>query len=384
MKTVAGRGRFILAVALCLALVPAVASADRKAPVDRLQRALDQLVELEGGPPGASVVLHRGGEEEFLRAGVADVETEQPFRRQKHMRIASVSKAFSGAVALSLVDDGVVGLDDSITSLVPALPAHWSPVTLRQVLSHTGGLPSFTKNAEYLKYFGEHLHGQIDNLGLIEFVRNEPLEFTPGTAYSYSNTDNIVIALVAEAATHKPYTRLLAREVLRPLGLRETELPSGFRVPKPLIHGYEVLPEVEDLTECCSMDFVGASGGIYSTPHDLATFTRGYVGGELFGGAARRAQFRFIDGASSEPPGPGRQGGGLALFRYKTRCGTVFGHTGNFPGYTQFTAATRNGKRSVTVSVNRQLDPGASGPRAPEVFETLRRDYALAVCALLG
>ena len=193
-----------------------------------------------------------------------------------------------------------------------------------------------------------------------------------------------MIALVAEAATGKPYTRLLAREVLRPLGLRETELPSGFKVPKPLIHGYEVLPEVDDLTECCSMDFVGASGGIYSTPHDLATFTRGYVGGELFGGAARQAQFKFVDGASSEPPGPGRQGGGLALFRYKTRCGTVFGHTGNFPGYTQFTAATRNGRRSVTVSVNRQLDPGASGPRAPEVFETLRRDYALAVCALLG
>ena len=384
MAAVVGRARMILVAALCLALVPAVASAEPKAPIDRLQRALDQLVELEGGPPGASVVLHRGGEEEFLRAGVADLDTEQPFRRHKHMRIASVSKAFSGAVALSLVDDGVLGLDDSITSLVPALPAHWSPVTLRHVLSHTGGLPSFTKNAEYLKYFGEHLHGQIDNLGLIEFVRNEPLDFAPGTSYHYSNTDNIVIALVAEAATGKPYTRLLAREVLRPLGMRETGLPSGFRVPKPLIHGYEVLPEADDLTECCSMDFVGASGGIYSTPHDLATFTRGYVGGELFGGAARRAQFRFIDGAGSEPPGPGKEAGGLALFRYKTRCGTVFGHTGNFPGYTQFTAATRNGRRSVTLSVNRQLAPDASGPLAPKVFETLRRDYALAVCALLG
>ena len=78
---------------------------------------------------------------------------------------------------------GMLGLDDSITARVPALPAHWSPVTLRMVLSHTGGLPSFTKDAEYLKYFGEHLHGQIDNLGLIEFVRNEPLDFAPGTAY---------------------------------------------------------------------------------------------------------------------------------------------------------------------------------------------------------
>jgi D-alanyl-D-alanine carboxypeptidase len=128
---------------------------------------------------------------------------------------------------------------------------------------------------------------------------------------------------------------------------------------------------------------VSASGGIYSTPHDLTRFTRGYVGGELFGGATRSAQFSFVEGGSSEPPGPGKNSGGLALFRYETRCGTVFGHTGNFPGYTQFTAATRNGKRAVTVSVNRQLAPDAPGKKAVQVFKTLRRDYTLAVCALL-
>ena len=111
---------------LALLLGTASASADRHQRVERLQRALDHLVEVKGGPPGASAVLYRGGRERFLRAGVADVDTEKPFRRQKHMRIASVSKAFSGAVALSLVDDGVLGLDDSVTAWVPQLPAHWS------------------------------------------------------------------------------------------------------------------------------------------------------------------------------------------------------------------------------------------------------------------
>jgi D-alanyl-D-alanine carboxypeptidase len=143
------------------------------------------------------------------------------------------------------------------------------------------------------------------------------------------------------------------------------------------------LPEIEDVTECCSIAFVSASGGIYSTPHDLTRFTRGYVGGELFGAATRAAQFSFREGAGSEPPGPGKESGGLALFRYETRCGTVFGHTGNFPGYAQFTAATRNGKRAVTVSVNRQLAPDAPGPKAPQAFKTLHRDYTRAVCALL-
>ena len=83
--------------------------------------------------------------------------------------------------------------------------------------------------------------------------------------------------------------------------------------------------------------------------------------------------------ADPEPPGPGTTAAGLAIFRYRTRCGTVFGHTGNFFGYTQFAAASRNGRRSATVSVNVQLRDldGA-------VFGALRRAEPLAVCAALS
>jgi D-alanyl-D-alanine carboxypeptidase len=370
----------VLATAMLAIAGSATASA---APEQRLQAALDKLVEVKGGPPGVGVALARGHRETFLRAGVADVDTGKPFTRRKHMRIASVSKAFSGAVALSLVDRGLLSLDDTIAARLPELPAAWGSVTLRQLLSHTGGVPDYTEDEAFQEYFGDHLQGDITLLGLIDFVRDKPLGYAPGTAYRYSNTDNIIIALMTEAVTETPYVNLLKREVTRPLGLRQTALPRGVKVPKPLIRGYDTLPEIEDLTECCSMAFVSASGGIYSTPHDLTQFTQAYVGGTLYRGATRAAQFTFRRGAGSEPPGPGQQSGGLALFRYKTRCGTVFGHTGNFPGYTQFTAATRNGKRAVTVSVNRQLAPNAPGIKAPEAFKVLRRDYRLAVCALL-
>ena len=193
-----------------------------------------------------------------------------------------------------------------------------------------------------------------------------------------------MVALVAEAATGKPYTRLLAREVMRPLGLRNTELPRGFQVPKPLIHGYDVLPQVEEVTECCAMDFVGASGGIYSTPHESRRLhprlrRRRALRRRREGGAVQLRPRRRIRAARARQSV--RRPGAVSV---RTGCGTVFGHTGNFPGYTQFTAATRNGRRSVTVSVNRQLAPDATGERAPKVFETLHRDYRLAVCALLG
>ena len=82
-------------------------------------------------------------------------------------------------------------------------------------------------------------------------------------------------------------------------------------------------------------------------------------------------------GGESSPPGPGKNSAGLALFRYQTKCGTVYGHTGNFPGYAQFAAATADGKRAVTTSLN---IPAPSG----KLLAQLRRVQTTAVCALLG
>jgi D-alanyl-D-alanine carboxypeptidase len=114
-----------------------------------------------------------------------------------------------------------------------------------------------------------------------------------------------------------------------------------------------------------------------STPSEVNDFVRGYVGGELFDLKAHARQRRVVEGGGSEPPGPGKNSAGLGIFRYETRCGTVWGHTGNYPGYTQFLAASPNGKRSVTVSVNEQLSPVQG---APGVFDALRRTEELAVC----
>ena len=85
---------------------------------------------------------------------------------------------------------------------------------------------------------------------------------------------------------------------------------------------------------------------------------------------------RFVPGASS-PPGPGHNSAGLALFRYRTKCGTVYGHTGNFPGYVQWAAATADGRRAVTTSLN---IPAPTG----KLLTQLRRVQETAVCALLA
>jgi D-alanyl-D-alanine carboxypeptidase len=299
------------------------------------------------------------------------------------MRIASISKAFSGAAALTLVAQGRLSLNDTIGSRLTGFPAAWATVTLRQALQHTSGLPDYFGNPDFQTAFQQALQSRPSPRRLVSFVEREPLVFAPGTSYAYSNTDNLIVAFMIEAVTGRSYERALARLVFRPLELRRTFLPSGFRLPSPFIHGYDYpSPDRDDLSTAVSMAWLSASGGIVSTPAELNRFIRAYVGRRLFSRSVQRRQLRLVRGGSG-PIGPGDNHAGLGIFRYRTRCGTVYGHTGNFFGYTQFAAATLDGRRSVTVSVNEQLNQTFTGQRL-RVFRRLRAAEVNAVCAALA
>lgn len=110
----------------------------------------------------------------------------------------------------------------------------------------------------------------------------------------------------------------------------------------------------------------------------MTRFVRGYVGGALYGGRMIHAQRRWIEGAS-EPAGPGHNRAGLALFRYDTRCGAVYGHTGNTLGYTQLVAASPDGRRSLTFSATTQINKATD----PAQVERMRELEENLVCALL-
>ena len=394
--TIISRRRFLKQTAFATAVVSVPYLAGRSAAFGKeqkksadaaLDRALEDLVAMEGGPPGVIAVVQRGQQRKVHTFGVRNIKSGLPIRVDDRMRIASVAKAFSGAVALSLVSDGKLSLQDTIGErkrLRELLPEAWWEVTLRQLLNHTSGIPDLLSDPgvqEALQASPTKAPPPEELLSLMEEV---DLLFDPGSEYHYSNSDNIVVALMVEAATGKSYEDQLRERVYKPLGLRKTTLPRGPNLRKPFIHGYSNDPSQdppEDVSEDLAAGWAWASGGIVSTPADLNAFIRGYVGGKLFDERTQAKQRRVIEGGSSEPPGPGMNSAGLAIFRYETRCGTVWGHTGNFPGYTQFAAASADGRRSVTVSINAQHTP-TDGSQV--VFEALRGAEELAVCAALA
>ncbi|MFE1834577.1 serine hydrolase domain-containing protein [Streptomyces sviceus] len=376
------RLRAASALAVCLtALAPTMAGATTDPSGDQtLQRQLDDFVHRSGGPPGAIAVLRTEQGTRVVRAGAADLRTGRPPRPDDHMRIASTAKAFSGAVALTLVDHHVLRLDDTLGKRLPRLPAAWRSVTLRQLLNHTSGLPDYSRSDGFLNELRADPHHHFDSRHLLDFIADEPLLFKPGTQYRYSNSDNIAVALMAEAATRTPYEELLREVVYAPLQLHSTSLPQGYRMPVPYLHGYDVSSPAspEDVSEVIGMSGVWASGGIVSTPADMTRFIRGYAGGRLYAKSVVEQQRQWVKGAS-EPAGPGRNSAGLALFRYETRCGVVLGHTGNTLGYTQLIAATPDGRRSLTFSVTAQITQSSDA----EQLGKMRAIEENFVCALL-
>jgi D-alanyl-D-alanine carboxypeptidase len=372
-------------LAVALGSVPAQAAKSATVADQALDRALNRLVDTPGGPPGVGVTVQRGERRSFHTAGVAGLASGARWKASDHMRVASVAKAFSGAAALGLADRSQLSLSDSIRVYLPWLPAAWGEVTVAQALQHTGGLPDYTDSTAFGEFFAKDLHAYIAPRALVEFVIGDPLNFKPGSAYRYSNTDNIVIGLIAAAVSGESYSSVLRERVFGPLRMPNTSLPTGFRLPSPHVSGYEVSPSdpPEDVTTLLSMSGAWASGGIQSTAADLNRFIRGYVGRGLFDRDTQDLQFHFVKG-HSEPPGPGANSAGLGIFKYKTRCGVVYGHTGNLPGYTQFTAARLDGRRSVTVSVNARIVPEAKSAAVRSAFQALRRIDSLAVCAALA
>ncbi|HEX4483969.1 MAG TPA: serine hydrolase domain-containing protein [Solirubrobacteraceae bacterium] len=372
----------LLALSILLATIAgaAQAAASPRASDSALQRAIDKLASKPDGPPGVAVVVQRGRRAMFHTAGVADVRRKQPIKASQHMRLASVAKAFSGAVVLSLVAEGELSLSDTVGKWLPSLPAAWSAVTLHELLAHTSGIPDFSQTEEFGEALAKSLLLAPAPEALLAFAPPR-LEFTPGSRYHYSNSDNVVAALIAAAAEHSSYPSELAQRVFKPLGLAGTSLPTGPQMPRPFVHAYVIDPPMapEDVSELFAAGWSWASGGVVSTPRDANTFVRAYVRGALTNSATRAAQFTFVPG-SSEPTGPGVNSAGLAIFRYRTRCGTVYGHTGNTAGYTQFIAANSAGTRSTVVSVNAQITPKANAKR----FVELRRIYTLAVCSALA
>ncbi|MEU4288825.1 serine hydrolase domain-containing protein [Kribbella sp. NPDC026596] len=356
-----------LAAAASLAAAPAVsASATTPSaaparsssghPPPGVQAALDQVV--AAGAPGAIALVRMGDRTYRFSSGYGNLAPLTPIRVGELSRIGGVTKSYTATVVLQLVGKRVLKLNDTVEKWLPGVFPNGEGITIRQLLNHTSGIFDYVQDDRvFAPYLGGDLTLPFDpREGVRIAAEHDPL-FAPGTGWSYSNTNYLLLAMIVEKATGHSIGSELRSRIFKPLGLDHTSYPTTSEIRGSYIHGYWTIfgPEPTDFTPL-SPTLLGAAGAILASADDVARFYRALLRGRLLKPGVLKAM-QTIDPVADEPPGAidaGIPGGGwgLGLLRETFPCGEAWGHDSEIPGYTTAAWNSKDGTRQVVVVVN--------------------------------
>jgi CubicO group peptidase (beta-lactamase class C family) len=255
---------------------------------DATQHA-DQLMQnYQGNVPGASLLVIKDGKPLVRRGyGLANMEQHEQATPATNYRLASVSKQFTAAAILLLAEDGKLKLDDSIRHWLPSLPATAGKVTLRQLLSHTGGL------IDYEDLMPASTTEQLDDNDVLRMLSATTRSyFAPGTAYRYSNSGYVLLGLVVEKASGRSLPAFLQQRIFQPLHMDHTLLyvRSGPEISHRA-YGYSKENGAWKRTDQDLTSATRGDGGIYSSIDDLARWDAALYDNRLLSDASRKLAF---------------------------------------------------------------------------------------------
>jgi D-alanyl-D-alanine carboxypeptidase len=200
-----------------------------------VETQLDDLTQLLGQlhTPGALVAVSVPGQGRFLGIeGEAGIDNPTPLDPAMHFRIGSITKTFTATAVLQLVDQCLLGLDDTIDRWQPGVrDAH--TITVRELLGHRSGIRDFDTTEEFNDVFNADPFFEWQPQQLVDLVAHRELLFPPGTAWSYSNTNYVILGLIVETLTGQPLPQVIEQRILQPLGLHDTSFPTTPDIPAP-------------------------------------------------------------------------------------------------------------------------------------------------------
>jgi CubicO group peptidase (beta-lactamase class C family) len=278
------------------------------------------------GFSGAVLVTRGGATVLQTSAGVASNDGA-PCSADTRFQIASVSKQFTAAAAMLLVEAGELDLGGPISRWLPDYPASWQRLTLHQLLSHTSGL------GHWEDIPGFDIHQPCDTDEALDRLSKVPLLSAPGSAWYYSSPGYLLVARMVEQVSGQRYADFLAERVLKPLGMTST---CAGEAPRDLTaHGYRAGRRV-DVPEYAAMP---GAGDVWSTVGDLALHTAAFNAGELLTDRSRAAMVNSHASLAGvlDTRGPAVADG----YGYGYLLGTLAGHamrfhTGDNPGFQSF------------------------------------------------
>ncbi|WP_455432561.1 serine hydrolase domain-containing protein [Streptomyces syringium] len=326
--------------------------------------------------PGAAQLSQDAHGVRFHTAGVADVRTGRPIRPTDRFRAGSITKTVIATVTLQLAAERKLNLDDPVTAHLPAATAALLPcpgdsdsrapgcrITVRQLLTHTSGLFSYTDDRTFFRrFFGPgftaHRFENHKPDALVRTALTHPPYAAPGERYRYSNTDYLLLGMVIRQVTGHSYATEAHRRVIAPLRLTGTSFP-GTRAGLPSPHGRAYTTtgssRTADATDL-NPSSAGAAGELVSTLPDLNRLFGALLRGTLLPAPELRQMRDTTDSY-------GRYG--MGLFPVRLPCHrTLWGHNGEISGSYVQTLGTTDGRHLVSYRVNSDAPVDAAAETA--------------------
>lgn len=307
--------------------------------MNNIDRIINQAMQRDG-IPGLAIGVTQNGEPVLMKGyGLANVQTQQPVTVDTRFGIGSVSKVITGFALMNLVQQGKVGLNDSILKYIPDAPVQWKMVTIQQLLSHTSGIPQHQgPNLPWTKTWAQMV--------------NQPMEFTPGSSFKYNNFGFKLLGRVIEIASGQSLPDYLNATIFAPLGMSQTGFPNTL-LPQGLAMGYRnVNGQITMNANQKPWIQMWGSGGIVSSITDMVTWDLAMYAGKILEPATYRLMWTPVFLNNGQPSG--RKGLSWALgWQVSYRNGKLVAQKdGAIQGYSSFMIRHIDDKITVIILTN--------------------------------
>ena len=310
--------------------------------------------------PGIALLVSRNGE--IVRAqgfGFSNVELQVPVKPETLFQSGSVGKQFTATAIMMLVEEGKISLDDPITKYFPDAPANWKPVTVRNLLSHTGGFTDYPKDFDFRKDYTED--------DLLKIVAGIPLAFPPGTKWSYSNLGYLTLGILIHRVTGKFYGDVLEERIFHPLGMQSTRIMSEADIISNRAAGYRLVKGQLKNQEWVSPTLnTTADGSLYFSIVDLAKWDAALYTEKLLKRSSLE-QMRTVVKLNDGKPNSGNYGFGWEIT--SSHGHRLIDHDGAWQGFKTQISRYVDDKLTVVVLSNlAEANPGKIAEGVAEIY----------------
>ncbi|HXO38081.1 MAG TPA: serine hydrolase [Candidatus Acidoferrum sp.] len=230
-----------------------------------------------------SVLVARDGKVLLDKAyGFANLEWDVPNTPTTKFRLGSITKQFTAASILLLEERGKLKIEDPVKKYMPDAPAAWDKITIFHVLTHTSGIPSLTSFPD----FESHEAQAMTPEKLVEWFRDKPLEFEPGTKWNYSNSGYILLGYLIEKVSGQSYSEFVRQNIFTPLGMKDSGYDSNSAIIAHRAAGYTPGKSGPVNAGFVHMSIPFSAGALYSNTEDLLRWEQGLFGGKVLTAAS--------------------------------------------------------------------------------------------------